>query len=490
MTTQFIAQHSKLVTTIARRPYCLLPVGDARRRSAGIGVGRIMNATWRGFFWGLSWLSFAGTATLPSYAAEHDASKDTWVVVHAGTLLAVPGEQPVREKTIVIKNGVIESVLDGYLSTAQAGAADADLVSLRDRFVLPGLMEMHIHLTTIVCKGIFNNPKCRNDRYIGKYDDADRAVTAMSNSLITLMAGFTTVRDMGAQGPAIFSVRDAINQGRIPGPRIFASGRAISVTAGQFDPLLDTQSDRTFCDGPDACRKVVREQIRVGADFIKLAATGGGSDHNGGPDDPPEMLDDEIQAAVDAAHSLKRLVSIHAHGTAGINAALRTGADSVEHGTFPDKESIRLYKKTGAIMVPTLAYITSWDEEYLASLSPEQKVRKSQFLDLQPKGVAMAYKAGVVIAVGTDFGGRVPHGSNALELAAYVELAGMTEMDAIVTATVNGAKLLRKEDVLGTLEPGKYADLIATNTSPLEDIRVLTEIPFVMKGGVVYKSEP
>jgi imidazolonepropionase-like amidohydrolase len=148
-----------------------------------------------------------------------------------------------------------------------------------------------------------------------------------------------------------------------------------------------------------------------------------------------------------------------------------------------------LFKETGAILVPTLAYITGWDDEYLASLSPEQKIRKQQFIELQPKGVAMAYKAGVVIAAGTDFGNLIPHGENARELFAYVELAGMTTMDAITSATVNGAKLLRKEDVLGTLEVGKYADLIATTTSPLEDIRVLANIPFVMKDGIVYKNE-
>jgi imidazolonepropionase-like amidohydrolase len=223
--------------------------------------------------------------------------------------------------------------------------------------------------------------------------------------------------------------------------------------------------------------------------LIKISTSGGGSEDNGGPEDPAEMLDDEIMAVTDAAHTLLRLVTAHAHGSAGINAALRNGVDSIEHGTFPDQESIRLFKETGAILVPTLAYITGWDDEYLASLSPEQKIRKQQFIELQPKGVAMAYKAGVVIAAGTDFGNLIPHGENARELFAYVELAGMTTMDAITSATVNGAKLLRKEDVLGTLEVGKYADLIATTTSPLEDIRVLANIPFVMKDGIVYKNE-
>ena len=435
---------------------------------------------WPGSSTALKWLSIAITIVVatPSFTNAQDDIADAWVVVHAGTLLAVPGKQPTREQTIVIRNGVIESVLDGYVPASDTAAVDADVVSLKDRFVLPGLMDMHVHLS-------FDQAS----RSARKNDDADMAVTAVSSARKMLMSGFTTVRDVASRGPAMFSVRDGINQGRISGPRLFVSGRAISTTAGHGDFMLDNRLDQLFCDGPYACRKLVRQQIRVGADLIKISSSGGGSEDNGGPDDPSEMLDDEIRAVTDAAHSMKRLVTAHAHGSAGINAALRNGVDSIEHGTFPDKESIRLYKETGAIMVPTLAYITGWDDEYLAGLSPDQRIRKQQFIELQPKGVAMAYKAGVVIAAGTDFGGLIPHGASARELIAYVELAGMTEMDAIVTATVNGAKLLRKEDVLGTLEPGKFADLIATTTSPLDDIRVLADIPFVMKDGVIYKDE-
>lgn len=426
----------------------------------------------------LKWLALAMAVAMPSSANAQDDVADSWVVVHAGTLLAVPGEQPESEKTIVIRNDVIESVLDGFVPAADTGAVDAEVVSLRDRFVLPGLMDMHVHLSYD-----------RISRAARKNDDADRAVTTVITARTMLMSGFTTVRDTASSGPAVFSVRDAINQGRMPGPRIFASGEAISTTAGHGDSMLDNLTEQLFCDGPYDCRKIVRQQIRVGADFLKISASGGGSEDNGGPDDPAEMLDDEIRAVVDAARSMKRLVTAHAHGTAGINAALRNGVDSIEHGTFPDEESIRLYLEHGAIMVPTLAYITGWDDEYLAGLSPDQQIRKQQFIERQPKGVAMAYQAGVVIAAGTDFGNLIPHGASARELIAYVELAGMTEMDAIVTATVNGAKLLRKEHVLGTLEPGKYADLIATRTSPLDDVHVLAEIPFVMKGGVVHKDE-
>lgn len=412
-----------------------------------------------------------------SSAASPQAPKEKWVIVHAGTLLAVPGKAPAREKTLVIKDGVVQSVLDGYVDPARTPARDATVISLKDRFVLPGLMDMHVHLT--------NGPSAS---MTDRNNDADITITAIANARTTLMAGFTTVRDVGSDGPAMVSVRDGIERGRIVGPRTYVAGRIISVTAGHGDHLHTTDSDEQFCDGPYACRKLVREQIRVGADLLKISVSGGGKEDNGGPDDPPEMLDDEIRAVTDTAHSMKRLVAAHAHGTAGINAALRNGVDSIEHGTFPDEESIKLYKKTGAIMVPTLAYVTGWDDAYLASLSPDQKIRKQQFIERQPKGVAMAYKAGVTIAAGTDFGGLIPHGENAREVVSYVELAGMTPMDAIVTATVNGAKLLRQTGHLGTLEPGKFADLIAVDGNPLDDIRVLMKVPFVMKGGDVVKG--
>ncbi len=412
----------------------------------------------------------------PTSTAE--AAGEKWVIVYAGTLLAVPGKSPEREKTLVIKDGVIQSVLDGYVNAGATPARNATIVSLKDRFVLPGLMDMHVHITS----GKSASMTERNN-------DADIAVTTVAIAKKMLMAGFTTVRDVGSRGPAIFSVRDGINQNRIPGPRIYAAGRVLSVTAGHGDHLLTTDTDELFCDGTDACRKLTREQIRVGADVIKISVTGGGSEDNGGPDDPAEMFDDEIKAVTDTAHSMKRLVAAHAHGAAGINAALRNGVDSIEHGTFPDEESIRLYKKTGAIMVPTLAYITGWSDAYLAGLSPEQKIRKQQFIARQPKGVAMAYKAGVTIAAGSDFGGLIPHGENARELVAYVELSGMTPMDAIVTATVNGAKVIRQTERLGTLESGKFADLIALDGSPLNDIRLLMAVPFVMKNGEVVKNE-
>ncbi len=435
----------------------------------------------------LAWVSLVLSLALamPSLSGAQDGGDDTWVIVHAGTLLAVPGEPPQSEQTIVIRNDVIETVLDGYVSAQDAGASGASVVSLEDRFVLPGLMDMHVHLQNGAPTLLMDDAR----RVFGTRvnNDAQSAVVATSNAQTALRVGFTTVRDAGSSGPAVFSVRDGINQGLIDGPRIFLAGEQVHVTDGnRWEPA----SPIPLCDGVEACRWQVREQIRRGADFVKIAVSGSGSEDTGGPDNLPEMFDEEIKSVVDTAHSMLRIVSAHAHGTPSINAALRNGVDSIEHGSFPDEESIRLYKESGAILVPTLAYITRWTDEYLAALVPYQQVRKDQFLTRQPLGVAMAHQAGVVIAAGSDVGsGLMLHGLSPLEPISYVELAGISEMDAIVTATVNGAKLLRMEDELGTLEPGKYADLIATGSSPLENIRALLDVNFVMKGGVVYRHD-
>ena len=435
----------------------------------------------------LAWLSvgLSLALALPSLSSAQDDGDDTWVIVHAGTLLAVPGEPAENEKTIVIRNDVIESVLDGYVSPAEAGAPDAAIWSLQDSFVLPGLMDMHVHLQNGVPGLLMDDAR----RVFGTRvnNEAESAVIATGNAQTALRAGFTTVRDAGSNGSAVFSVRNGINSGLIDGPRIFLAGEQVHVTDGN---PWEATSSTPLCDGVEPCRWMVREQIRRGADFVKIAVSGSGSEDNGGPDDPPEMFDEEIKSVVDTAHSMLRIVSAHAHGTASINAALRNGVDSIEHGSFPDDESIRLYLETGAILVPTLAYITQWTPEYLDALVPYQQVRKDQFLTLQPEGVAKAHQAGVVIAAGSDVGsGLMYHGLSTLEPIAYVELADMSEMDAIVTATVNGARLLRREDELGTLEAGKFADLIATGTSPLENIRALLDVTFVMKGGVVYRND-
>ena len=240
------------------------------------------------------------------------------------------------------------------------------------------------------------------------------------------------------------------------------------------------------CDGAASCRAAVRRQFKQGADLIKMNATGGGGERNGGKADPPAFFADEMAAIVATAHSLGMQVAAHAHGTAGINAALAAGVDSIEHGAFLNGESIRLFKDTGAFLVPTL----SVQDRIAGQVDGAQgwmQVRMRNFLDEHPANAGAAYAAGVEIALGTD-AGVVPHGGNAVELGWYVRV-GMSNDDALQAATVNGARLLGMDADAGTLEAGKYADLIAVAGDPLQDIDVLRRVGFVMKSGVVYKSE-
>jgi imidazolonepropionase-like amidohydrolase len=299
---------------------------------------------------------------------------------------------------------------------------------------------------------------------------------------------------MGSWGIEIFALRDAINAGKVRGPRVLAAGAYISATGGHGDiygmreGVLASFQPSGICDGPAECRKAVRLQIKRGADVIKITATGGASEDNGYREAQAELFDDELREAVATAHSLGRKVGAHAHGTAGINAALRAGVDSIEHGSFLDQESIKLFKKSGAYLVPTLMLQDYFAEGIKHAKSDLGRSRRKAFLE-QPDNVAKAYRAGVKIALGTD-AGFFPHGENARELIWYVKI-GMNEMDAIKTATVNAADLIGRSHDLGTLERGKFADLIATRENPLKDIEALTRVSFVMKEGKVYKmAEP
>ena len=261
----------------------------------------------------LAWLSvgLSLALALPSLSNAQDDGDDTWVIVHAGTLLAVPGEPAENEKTIVIRNDVIESVLDGYVSPAEAGAPDAAIWSLQDSFVLPGLMDMHVHLQNGVPGLLMDDAR----RVFGTRvnNDAESAVIATGNAQTALRAGFTTVRDAGSNGSAVFSVRNGINSGLIDGPRIFLAGEQVHVTDGN---PWEATSSTPLCDGIEPCRWMVREQIRRGADFVKIAVSGSGSEDNGGPDDPPEMFDEEIKSVVDTApqHVADRFRACTRHG--------------------------------------------------------------------------------------------------------------------------------------------------------------------------------
>jgi imidazolonepropionase-like amidohydrolase len=414
------------------------------------------------------------------------------VVVHAGTLLAVPGQAPQTQQSIIIADGKIRQVVAGYVEPqSQIGEGDALIASydLKDKFVLPGMIDSHVHLTAEL------NPRGRLEAV--EMSDPDRAILAAGYAHKTLMAGFTTVRDVGARGgDAIFALRDGIEKGLVVGPRIYASGSTISVTGGHGDGTQGYRDDIAHmmmssgvCDGAAECRKAVREQVRRGADHIKLTATGGVLS-NTAAGLGQQFFNDELEAIMDTAHSMGRRVTAHAHGADGINSALRAGVDSIEHGTYLDNESIRLFKRKGAYLVPTIlagVTVTEWANDPNGFLLPAQREKAKQVGPRMLEMTGKAHEAGVKIAFGTDSGVSA-HGENARELALLVE-AGMTPMEALQSATLMAADNMGQGDHFGKITPGLAADIIAVDGDPLSDISVMMDIAFVMKDGVVYKGD-
>lgn len=419
-----------------------------------------------------------------------NGQQDKWIIVHAGELLAVPGQAALKEQSVIIKNGRVERVEAGFSSAESLGqgSADIQLLDLKNKFVLPGLIDAHTHLSMSVQsgEGQTHNPQLMN----AVLSEADLTLNAVVNARKTLAAGFTTVRNVGSRSDAVLALRDAIRNGKLEGPRIQASAGFVSVTSGHGDlegmreDVIKLLQGENICDGVAECRKVTRTQIRKGADVIKIMATGGGGEDNGYPEAAPEMFDDELRAVISSAHALDRKVTAHAHGTQGIIAALKAGVDSIEHGSFLNDEAIKLFKRNNAYLVPTMSVLNKL--EFIKDKAPPHLLpRIEPHLKYLEPNVAKAYKKGVKIALGTD-AGIVPHGQNARELERYIRI-GMSPMDAIVTGTVNAAELMGLSSEIGTLEPGKAADLIATDISPLEDITELQRVTFVMRDGKVFK---
>jgi imidazolonepropionase-like amidohydrolase len=402
------------------------------------------------------------------------------VFVQAGRLLADPATGKVETaKTLVLENGKVVRIVDGYV--AEKGGK---VVDLKDSFVLPGLIDSHVHLTHE------QNP---NSRLQNVTSSADDALVGAGFARKTLMAGFTTVADLGGENQAIFALRDGIKRGDVPGPRIIAAGSAVSIHGGHgdvngySDEVMHVLRPTSVCSGADDCRRATREQVWHGADIIKITATGGVLS-NTAAGLSQQFSDDELKAIVDAAHKMGRKVTAHAHGGDGINSFLRAGGDSIEHGTYLDAESIALFKKNGAYLVPTLM---AGDFVYRIASGPNNFLTPAQTakaLDAGPKMLAMARRAhegGVKIAFGTDTGVSA-HGDNAGEFALLVK-AGLTPLEAIQTATVNAADHFSLSAEIGSLAPGKAADLIAVKGDPLKDVTELQRVTSVIKGGVVYK---
>jgi imidazolonepropionase-like amidohydrolase len=403
------------------------------------------------------------------------------IVIHAGTLLADPSQGPQQRASIHVKNGKVAAVSAGFIDPPQG----AELIDLKDKFVLPGLIDCHVHLTGQFGPGYRLRVVEDSDVKIG--------LNGAYHAKLTLKAGFTTVRDVGALGhpDTVFALRSAIAEGKVPGPRMLCVGTIISPTGGhgqtygyREDVCACVQSHSGTADGVDDCRRAVRRQVSFGADAIKFVATGGVlSNIKAGIDQ--QFTDDEIRTIIETAHGLGRRVCAHAHGAGGINAALRNGVDSIEHGSFLDEESIRLFLDRKAYHVPTI--IAGMTALEMAKSSPDMtpaQAEKAFMVGTKIKeALSKSYKAGVKIAFGTDMGVG-PHGQNAREFALMVE-CGMKPADTVKAATVTASQLLDIENEAGTIAAGKSADIIAVNGNPLEDVRTLERMQFVMARGVV-----
>ena len=408
--------------------------------------------------------------------AEAAFAESTYI--HAGKVLAVPGEGYLAEQTIHIEDGAIESIKPGYLA-APSGTSTIDL---KRGYVLPGLIDSHVHLLSEF------SPTARLKEL--SHSDVDYAFEGAANARKTLLAGFTTVQDVGGSDEAIFSLRDAINNGLVEGPRIRASGRAVTPTGGHGDgngysPALSALFTGNTCNGADDCRRAVRQAVKNGADVIKITATGGVlSNTKAGLGQ--QLFDDEIAAIVDAAATMGRKVTAHAHGKQGIDAALRNGVQSIEHGTYLDTETINLFRKNGATLVPTVlagVTVSGWTNE--AWLPKPSRDKAAIVGPLMLDMLSRAREGGVNVAFGTDTGVS-KHGENAEEFVLMVQ-AGNSPEEAIRTATVNASIHVEMGDLIGTIEPGKRADIIAVWSDPLSDISVLKQVRFVMKDGEIYR---
>ncbi|MCH8334767.1 MAG: amidohydrolase family protein [Proteobacteria bacterium] len=428
-------------------------------------------------------MRFVMCVILASLFANDAIADEQTTIIHAGTLLAVPGNAPATKQSIIIEGRQIVRVEDGFVDPADL-SGDVTVIDLSDKFVLPGLMDMHVHLLGEL------GPNSRTDAL--HVTTSMQALKGAMHAKRTLEAGFTTVRDLGGKPEAIYALRDAIDDGFVPGPRIFAAGSSLAATGGHGDvdgvkaELLTLWTPETICDGPYDCRRATRYAIKYGADWIKITATGGVlSDTATGTDQ--QMTDDELKEIIDTAHGLGVRVAAHAHGTDGINAALRAGVDTIDHGSFLDRESISLFRQTGAYLVPTLSpgYKIPAQMEGNPFFTEAIKAKALAAAAASKANFGSAYDAGVKIAFGTDTG-VTKHGENADEFGMMVE-NGMTEMDAIRSATVVAAELLEMSDTLGTIEPGKMADIIAVDLSPLDDITVLESVTAVIKNGKRFK---
>lgn len=405
------------------------------------------------------------------------------VYLHCGKLITSVDEQVHTNMTVIVEGNKIKEVRSGLL-TPPAGA---QLYDLREMTVMPGLMDMHVHIEGE------SNPKGYEEKF--RLNNADVALRATTYAYKTLMAGFTTVRDLGGSGVNV-ALRNAINQGYVTGPRIFTCEKSLATTGGHADPTNGVRDDLKGDPGPkegvvnsaDDAWKAVRQRYKNGADLIKITATGGVLSVAASGDNPQFRME-ELEAIVAAAKDYGFTVAAHAHGKEGMKRAVMAGVTSIEHGTYMDDEVIELMKEHGTYYVPTIAA-----GKFVAEMAkkegyyPRVVAMKAAIIGPQiQQTFSKAYHAGVKIAFGTDTGVSF-HGDNAREFVYMVE-GGMKPIEAIRAATITAAQLLRKDDQLGTIEPGKLADIVAVPGDPLQDINTMLNVGFVMKDGQVFKNE-
>jgi imidazolonepropionase-like amidohydrolase len=427
----------------------------------------------------ISFLILLGLFTR-SLNAQNGAPETTYI--YCGKLIDTEKGEVLNSQTIIVEGATIKSVVAGY----QSAEAGVKIIDLKKFTVMPGLMDMHVHIEHE------SNP----NKYLEKYtlNDADIAYMAQLYGMKTLMAGFTTVRDLGGTGVNV-AYRNAINEGTVDGPRIFTCEKSIATTGGHADPtngakrtlLGDPGPDAGVVNSPEDARKAVRQRYKNGADCIKITATGGvlsvaASGLN------PQFMDDELEAIIQTSRDYGFHTAAHAHGAEGMKRAVIAGITSIEHGTYMTDEIMDLMIEKGTYYVPTISagkFVA--DKARIAGFYPHVVALKAA--EIGPKiqdTFSKAYKKGVKIAFGTDSGVSL-HGENADEFIFMVE-AGMPAMKAIQSATMTSAELLGLKDKLGSIKPGKYADIIAVEGNPLDDVRILKHVQFVMKDGKIYKS--
>jgi imidazolonepropionase-like amidohydrolase len=409
---------------------------------------------------------------------EGIAQTSRHIVVHAGHLLDVKSGKLLADQTLVIEDGKILSA--GSVAEAKI-PADAVRIELPNATVLPGLIDAHTHLTV--------EPRFGYDRLA--ISVPREALIGAKNARLTLLAGFTTARNVGARGFTDVALRDAINAGDIPGPRLLVSGPPLSITGGHCDNNMLPFEYHAMSDGAaDGIAEVqhkVRENIKYGADLIKVCATGGVLSLGDNPQHSQYTLE-EMKAIVADAHRLGRKVAAHAHGAEGIRWAAEAGVDSIEHGSYIDDAGIAAMREHGTYLVPTL-YLGDWmiENAGLTHLPPPLLAKAQEVIPAARKNIAHAFASGVKVAFGTD-AAVYPHGLNAHEFAVMLKL-GLTPLQAIQAATINAADLLGWSGKVGSLEPGAWADIIAVDGDPVKDVTTLERVKFVMKGGEVVKNE-